>query len=657
MRPTRGERPRAELLAERERLLIALRQRQDLLERMSLLRQEIIDRAPLPGILAAIVSSACELLGDEVGVLRTGAGDGIAAAHGLGGRELAGADADPDGIGQRAEEGSAVIVDAISGGDPKLVEAEFGDPTVRAGIAAPVHRRPAGGASLAVGSRNPMREYGPRDQQTLLAFAELAGLALAHASALADATHQSFHDPITGLPNRALFLDRLAHAVDRARQTRSPLGVLICDLDGFATVNDSLGHVAGDRLLAAVGARLEEVLEASDTVARIGADEFAVLLEELGAAGDAARVAQRLLDAFEAPFPIASREIYCGASVGVATGTEDAQTLLRDADLALFRAKREGRGRYALYEPHLHSAIVERLELEVDLKGALDREELELVYQPVFGLRSETVVGLEALVRWRHPTHGIVNPDRFIPLAEESGQIVHLGRWVLREACRQAALWRARYPAFGGLQVGVNVSAAQLREATFVDQVSAALESAQLDPGGLTLEITETVLMEDVETATNRLARLKALGVELAIDDFGRAYSSLTHLQQFPLDNLKIDRHFLAGIGDDGEIPALLRAIIDLAEIFGLRPIAEGIERRRQIECLLELGCELGQGHLLAEPLTPADADSMLFRVGLLGSPVSSADPPLGSPDAGAPPSAGPAARSHRRGGGGPGER
>jgi EAL domain-containing protein (putative c-di-GMP-specific phosphodiesterase class I) len=298
--------------------------------------------------------------------------------------------------------------------------------------------------------------------------------------------------------------------------------------------------------------------------------------------------------------------------------------------------------------------IVDRLELEVDLKGAIDREELELVYQPIFGLRAETVLGLEALARWRHPTRGIVGPDQFIPLAEESGQIVGLGRWVLREACRQGALWRARYPGFGELKIGVNVSAAQLREPTFVDQVAAALESAQLEPAGLTLEITETVLMEDVATATSRLERLKALGVELAIDDFGRAYSSLTHLQRFPLDNLKIDRYFVGAIGESGDVPALLQAIIDLAEIFGLRPIAEGIERREQVDCLLGLGCEVGQGHLLAEPMSPADADSLLFRVGLLGGPVSGDEPAIGSPDAGAPPSAGPAARSHPPGGGEP---
>ncbi|MGH2952221.1 MAG: putative bifunctional diguanylate cyclase/phosphodiesterase, partial [Solirubrobacterales bacterium] len=644
-----GGRRRAELLAERERLLRTLRERQDLLERLSLLRREIIDRRPVGEVLGEIVASACELLGDDVGVLRGAAGNGITAAHGLGGRELASAELDRPALGRLAgEDGRAVIVDAISGGEPELLEAEFGDSGVRAGIAAAVHRHGVHGASLAVGSREPLREYRPRDEQSLLALAELAGLALEYASAIADASHEAFHDRITGLPNRALFLDRLEHAVERAGEGGAPVGVLLCDLDGFKTVNDSLGHAVGDLLLAAVGVRLERCVGPSDTVARIGADEFAVLLEGLGKAGDAARAAQRVLDGFDRPFDIGSREIYAGLSIGVATSSADPQALLRDVDLALYRAKREGRGRYALVEPGLHTAIVERLDLEVDLKGALERDELKLVYQPVFDLRAGTVVGLEALARWRHPTRGIVGPDRFIPLAEESGQIVGLGRWVLREACRQAALWRARYPGFTGLQVGVNVSAAQLREPTFVDQVSTALEGAQLDPGGLTLEITETVLMEDVATATTRLETLKGLGVELAIDDFGRAYSSLTHLQRFPLDNLKIDRHFVGAIGDSGDIPELLRAILDLAEIFGLRPIAEGIERREQIECLLALGCGLGQGHLLSEPLGPAEADSLLLRAGLLGAPVSgegpSPDRPLGSPDAGAADPAGPAA-------------
>jgi EAL domain-containing protein (putative c-di-GMP-specific phosphodiesterase class I) len=299
-------------------------------------------------------------------------------------------------------------------------------------------------------------------------------------------------------------------------------------------------------------------------------------------------------------------------------GADTADTLIRDADLAMYRAKEHGRGRYTMYEPEMHTAIVERLELEVDLKRAIEEGELLLAYQPIFNLSSQSVAGLEALVRWRHPTRGLVRPDRFVPLAEETGQIFALGRWVLRTAAQQAALWRARYPGFPGLQVSVNISGAQLREEGLIEEVGEALELVQLDPGGLVLEITETVLMEDVDAAVERLRDLKTLGVDLAIDDFGSGYSSLTSLRRFPLDSLKIEREFVAGIGSDDEEPALLRAIIDLAEIFDLQPVAEGIERPDQAERLLELGCELAQGNLLSEPLSAVDADALLLKAGLM---------------------------------------
>ena len=318
-------------------------------------------------------------------------------------------------------------------------------------------------------------------------------------------------------------------------------------------------------------------------------------------------------------------------SIGIAAGKDDAETLLRDADLAMYRAKSRGKGRYAVFEPGMHTAIVERLELEVDLKRALEREELAVVYQPIFSLVSGSVTGVEALVRWHHPTRGIVMPESFIPLAEESGMIGELGRWVLRKACHQGALWRAKYPGHPGLGIGVNVSVAQLREPGLVREVSDALAESQLDATGLTLEITETALMESFDEAIEEVDALKALGVDLAIDDFGTGYSSLRYLRRLPLDVMKIEKSFVDGIGRPGEEPDLLRAIIDLANIFGLRVVAEGIERPEQRERLLELGCELGQGHLLAEPLDAAGTDALLFRVGLLGGPSGEAgNPPAG---------------------------
>jgi diguanylate cyclase (GGDEF)-like protein len=616
--------------AERAHLLGALRERQVLVERLSRLQRAIVDGKPLHDVLEAVVEGACELLGDEVAVLRRWRGSGaeIAASIGVEATSLGrdGEAAQPTLTGRAREEDRVVVVDPVSGGDPALVIAEFGIEGVGAGIACPVYERGSIIAGLAVGSRDELREYGPRDQQVLLAFAELASLAFNHALAIAEAMHEAFHDGLTSLPNRTLFADRLEHALTRAGGTGRPVGVLFCDLDGFKTVNDSLGHAAGDELLVEVAARLQRALGPADTVARLGGDEFAVLIDELDEPEVAARAGQRILEALEPPFELGAREIFVSASIGIATGTADAGSMLRNADLAMYRAKSDGKGRYALFEPRLHTAIVERLELEVDLKRAIERGELELVYQPIFSLRSGAIAGLEALVRWHHPTRGLVHPDAFIPLAEESGQIRRLGAWVLREACSQASLWRARYPAMPGLQVGVNISGAQLSEGDLVGEVKAALDAASLEPGALTLELTETVLMHDVDEASSALHELKAVGIELAIDDFGRGYSSLTYLQRFPLDNLKIDRAFITAAGQRENIK-LLRAIIDLAEIFDLRPIAEGIEHREELERLLSLGCELGQGHLFSEPLTAKDADALLLRVGLLGSPA----PPVGS--------------------------
>jgi diguanylate cyclase (GGDEF)-like protein len=617
-------------------LLAALRERQVLLERLSRLQRSIVDRRSLHEVLDTLVESACELVGGDVAVLRQrdeATGEvGVAASIGISAELLSNShrSASPDSLAERAmRERRLVVADVVSESDPSVLTEEFVAGGVRTGMAAPVYLHGEAAGSLGVASRDPEREYGPRDQQVLHAFAECASLALNHDRAVAEAQHEAFHDGLTGLPNRSLFVDRMEHAIDRAQRTGVPVGVLFCDLDGFKTVNDTLGHSAGDGLLVAVAGRLRECVRPADTVARLGGDDFAVLLEELRDPGDAARAAQRILNALEAPFRLAAREVYVGASIGIAAAVADADTLLRDADLAMYRAKSEGKGRYVMYEPALHSEIVELLELEVDLRRAIERE-LELAYQPIFNLRTGAIVSLEALVRWRHPTRGMIAPLRFIPLAERSGDIHALGSWVLREACQRAALWRARYPGFPGLQVAVNISGVQLREAALVAEVADALEAAQLEPEGLTLEITESVLMEEVETASRRLEELKALGVELAIDDFGIGYSSLTYLQRFPVDHLKIERVFVDRIGRPEEEPELLRAIVDIAEIFGLQPIAEGIERSEQPPRLLELGCELGQGFLLAEPLTATEADALLLRAGLLGASRAQG-PPLGS--------------------------
>jgi len=616
---------------ENARLLAALRERQVLLERLSQLQRGIVDRLPVHEVLEAAVEDACELLGDDVAVLRlldpddpsrttlvasTGADEKLVGERR---RQPVGA-----GLGGRAmRERAVVVADAVSGVEPAGALDDLPSTGVAAAMSAPVYEHGKVVGSLEVGSRDPHREYDSRDQQILLSLAEHASLALNHARAVEEAVHEALHDSLTGLPNRSLFLDRMRHAIARAERAGTPVAVLFCDLDGFKTVNDSLGHRTGDRLLTLVAERVAGCLRPADTIARLGGDEFAVLLEELRDPGDAARAAQRVLDVLRPPFELREREFFVSASIGIAAGAGDAETLLRDADLAMYRAKANGKGRYAVYEPGMHAAIVDRLELEVDLKRALEREELVVFYQPIFSLRTGAIAGVEALVRWEHPTRGMVMPEQFVRLAEESGMIGELGRRVLSKACQQGALWRAKYPGHPGLRISVNVSGVQLREPGFVEEVAQALAAAQLDGAGLTLEITETSLMESFDVAVGQLDALKALGVELSIDDFGTGYSSLRYLRRLPLDNLKIEGSFVESIAGPDDEPALLRAIVDLADIFGLTVVAEGIERPEQREGLLQLGCELGQGHLLSPALDATEADALLFEVGLLGGPAA----------------------------------
>jgi diguanylate cyclase (GGDEF)-like protein len=621
--------------SENARLLDALRERQVLLELLAQLQRGIVDRLPVHEVLEAVVEGACQLLDCPLGVLWLADPDdpdhtAAVATMGADDELLQRRRRQPSEAGLTGRvmrERTLVVTDAVTGtGAYDLRDLPLDGLT--AAMAAPVFERSRVVGSLAVATTQPGRVYEARDQQVLLSLAEHASLALNHARAVEEAVHEALHDSLTGLPNRSLFLDRMRHALARAERVDAPVGVLFCDLDGFKTVNDSLGHRTGDRLLLLVAERLADCLRPADTIARLGGDEFAVLLEELREPGDAARAAQRLLGALRAPFELRDREFYLSASIGIAAGAGDAETLLRDADLAMYRAKARGKGRYAVYEPSMHTAIVERLELEVDMKRALEGEELAVVYQPIFSLVDGRVTGVEALVRWHHPTRGVVMPESFVPLAEESGLIGELGRWVLRKASHQGALWRAKYPGHPGLGIGVNISAAQLREPGLVQEVADALAESQLDATGLTLEITETALMESFDNAIEQIDALNELGVDLAIDDFGTGYSSLRYLRRLPLDVMKIEKSFIGGIGGPGEEAELLRAIIDLAGIFGLRVVAEGIERPDQRERLLELGCELGQGHLLSEPLDAAATDALLLRLGLLGGDAGGAAKP-----------------------------
>jgi diguanylate cyclase (GGDEF)-like protein/PAS domain S-box-containing protein len=424
--------------------------------------------------------------------------------------------------------------------------------------------------------------------------------------------HQAFHDPVTNLANRALFAERVRHAVARNRRERSGLAVIFMDLDDFKTINDSLGHAAGDEVLIEVAKRVDTSIRATDTAARFGGDEFAILLEDIDSAQEAADTAERILEALVEPLRLEHKELAVRASLGISVvegdTAPDADELIRNADAAMYIAKRDGKGGYRLFEPAMHEGVLARLELRADLQRAMTNGELELHYQPVVRLENGEVSGVEALLRWNHPERGQVGPDEFIPLAEEMGLIVPIGRWVLREGCRQAKAIQQLVPHHPPLTMAVNLSVKQLQHSDIVADVRDALEDSGLPPASLTLEITETVMMTDTDLAVQRLKELRALGVRLAMDDFGTGYSSLSYLSRFPVDVLKMDRSFLAA-GASPEASGLATAVVALGQTLSLDVVAEGIEYPEQWATLRELGCGLGQGFYFARPM---DADSTL---------------------------------------------
>ena len=434
-------------------------------------------------------------------------------------------------------------------------------------------------------------------------------------------THQAFHDPLTGLANRALFRDRVSHALALAQRRGHPITVLFLDLDDFKTVNDSLGHAEGDRLLIAAAERFLSCARSTDTVARLGGDEFAILIE--GAEGREGLL-DRLTAAMVHTFSLSGNQLRVTASIGVATaaGGESADDLLRNADVAMYEAKRHGKGRSATYESRMYADIRERLDLEAALRKAVERNELVLHYQPIVRLRSGGIYGVEALLRWEHPRYGRLLPQHFVPLAEETGLIVQLGAWVLMEACRQLQEWRRARPRVP-LAVSVNISGRQLQGAGLADALRAALAASGVDPSMVVLEITESVLMQETDSALDRLRQLKALGVRLAIDDFGTGYSSLSYLQRFPIDILKIAKPFVEEVGQGADRSALARAIIGLGDTLRLDTIAEGIEMAEQRATLLELGCTLGQGHHFWPALPAAAVGELLAADRLSAVPAA----------------------------------
>jgi diguanylate cyclase (GGDEF)-like protein/PAS domain S-box-containing protein len=495
-------------------------------------------------------------------------------------------------------------------------------------------RRFCTGGSLAVPIEGPAGTWGvlslhtaePRrfaqDEMSFAhAVANVLGAAIQRWRGEEDTRHRALHDPLTGLPNRALFLDRLGHALER--RAGGTVAVLFMDLDHFKVINDSLGHEAGDRLLCAFAPRLQETLRPSDTVARFGGDEFVVLCEDLGGAEDAVHLAERILAGLATPLTVGSHELFTSATIGlaVARAGDTPEGLIRDADAAMYRAKARGRGRYELFDQAMRERVSERLEIENSLRRALADGDLELHFQPIVALADHSIVGAEALLRWHHPERGWISPADFIPIAEESGLIVPIGEWVLEEAARLALRWPAPAPGASQPQVAVNLSARQVAHPGFAERLGASLDRTGLPPERLSLEITETVLMEEAEAPMEAVRKIKRLGVRLVLDDFGTGYSSLSYLNRLPIDVLKLDRSFIRPLREQGDTTAaIVYGVVTMAEALGMTVVAEGVEEAAQLDKLTALGCDFAQGFLFAQPMPPAKLEALL-RAGALPAP------------------------------------
>lgn len=611
-----------------QRAVRALHEQQALLARLIRIQRSIALRAPLHDVFDVITAGAAELTGDDIVSLRLidpdhPSASRLQAAIGLSDHErdqvaALAVSGGASGLAMR-HNGLAVIEDYPSSPRAHPALAAAG---VQAAMAAPVHENGRVIGSLVVATRRPGRRYGAVEGQLLLTFAEHASLAVTDArmmealrAAVDDSLRLALHDPLTGLANRTRYLDRLRHAVNHDRRADQLAAVVLVDLDDFARVNDRHGHRVGDDLLKAVANRIRQAVRSMDTVARLSGDEFAVLVEDVSGAADATAAAEALQRA------VASVALPDGspltASVGVAVaepGRDGAEVAMRNADVALAQAKAAGHGRTVVFETSMYERLMERLELEEDLRRAVARDEIALHFQPVVTLPEGQVVGAEALARWHHPARGWVPAPRFIAVAEETGLIVPLGRQLLRAACQQAARWQSAGAGHTPLTVSVNLSGRQLQDPGLVATVEGALAEAGLAPGSLVLEITESVLIHDAEGVADQLAALRGLGVRLALDDFGTGFSSLSYLLRLPVDTLKMDRCFVASVGRDQDHRRLAAAIVTLAESLGLHCVAEGVEEQSQAEELAAMGCRRAQGYLYGRPVPAADFEAQLRR-------------------------------------------
>ncbi|WP_045740619.1 putative bifunctional diguanylate cyclase/phosphodiesterase [Actinoplanes rectilineatus] len=605
---------------ENTRLIDSLQRRQRLFDELTTVQRSIARREPLRKILEALTNGLVVLLDvDLAGLTLLDEPNRISLVAGAGIPDVSAAKMKQVPIATLGAVGLAIMGNELIAVDDyansPIAVPEVTTAQIKSVMAVPVHENGAVIGSMFVASHTEAREWDKSLRDALTAFAEHASLAITDARTLRDMS-QSFHDSLTGLASRSLFMTRMENAFATSRS--GGVTTLLVDLDRFKVVNDALGHKHGDQLLVAAADRLRDCLRTDDTAARLGSDEFAVLLPDTADEEAALPVVRRILAAMREPFDLDGRETFVTCSVGIAygaTGEADAQELLVRADLAMFEAKKKGKDQYAIFQPAMRESFQRHLEMEADLRRAVLRHEFQLRFQPIVRLRTGEISGLEALVRWKHPERGMVPPLDFIPLAEETGMIVPIGEWVLREACRQAAGWNQQRPPDQMLTVSVNLSAVQLERPDLPDVVRSALTDSGLPARCLVIELTESLIVDHRAETLERLEAIKELGVRLAIDDFGTGYSSLAYLRRFPVDIIKIDKSFVDDVGDVPAAAALTHGIIQLGQALQLSTIAEGIEHIGQLSELTDGNCELGQGYYFAEPLTTDAMQQLLFPV------------------------------------------